>query len=78
MGVGDICLYVILLRRCDRNVRRSSTCFISKNRLKNLETGPYTQAEAERAGGMGSYVAPKTVKVKTQLDKNQMDESNDG
>lgn len=27
---------------------------------------PYSQAEAERASGMGSYVAPKAVVVKTQ------------
>jgi len=27
---------------------------------------PYSQAEAERASGMGSYVAPKAVNVKTQ------------
>jgi len=35
-------------------------------RLKALAAEPYSQAEAERAGGMGSYVAPKPVAVKTQ------------
>ncbi|KAI8501534.1 hypothetical protein Bbelb_208050 [Branchiostoma belcheri] len=32
-----------------------------KRRLKELKTEPYTQEEAERAAGMGSYRPPKTV-----------------
>ena len=35
-------------------------------RLKALETEPYTQAEADRAAGIGSYVAPKKRKMETQ------------
>ena len=35
-------------------------------RLKALETEPYTQAEADRAAGMGSYIAPLKQKVVTQ------------
>ncbi|XP_014771291.1 zinc finger protein 593 [Octopus bimaculoides] len=37
-----------------------------KRRIKELKTEPYSQAEAERAAGMGSYIAPKTVHVETQ------------
>jgi bud site selection protein 20 len=38
-----------------------------KRRIKALQTEPYTQAEAERAAGMGSYVAPKTgLDIRTQ------------
>ncbi|KAK6170154.1 hypothetical protein SNE40_018619 [Patella caerulea] len=42
---------------------------LHKKRLKELSIEPYTQAEAERAAGMGSYVAPKLLEVKTQPDK---------
>jgi len=34
---------------------------------------PYSQAEADRAGGMGSYVAPKAVVVKTQDISSEME-----
>jgi len=37
-----------------------------KRRMKALETDAYTLEEAERAGGMGSYVAPGKRKVETQ------------
>ncbi|CAL1527197.1 unnamed protein product [Lymnaea stagnalis] len=37
-----------------------------KRRMKALETEPYTQEEADRAGGMGSYVAPKKIEVLVQ------------
>ena len=40
--------------------------FVTLYRLKALALEPYSQAEAERASGMGSYVAPKSVTVKTQ------------
>jgi len=40
--------------------------FVMLYRLKALAMEPYSQAEAERASGMGSYVVPKTVTVKTQ------------
>ncbi|XP_077476403.1 zinc finger protein 593 isoform X2 [Stigmatopora argus] len=39
---------------------------VHKRRLKELREEPYTQAEAERAAGMGSYIPPKIVEVKTQ------------
>ena len=42
-------------------------------RLKQLREEPYTQAEAERAAGMGSYIPPKTVKVHTQEVEEDMD-----
>lgn len=38
----------------------------SLSRLKQLREEPYTQEEAERAAGMGSYIPPKVVEVKTQ------------
>ena len=31
-----------------------------------METEPYTQEEAERAAGMGCYIAPKKVEVLLQ------------
>lgn len=39
---------------------------LTLSRLKQLREEPYTQAEAERAAGMGSYIPPKIVEVKTQ------------
>ena len=41
-------------------------------RLKELSIEPYTQEEAERAAGMGSYIAPKHIVVKTQGEKDAM------
>ncbi|KAH8029088.1 hypothetical protein MRX96_037980 [Rhipicephalus microplus] len=37
-----------------------------KRRLKSLEEEPYSQAEAEAAAGMGSYILPKRCKVESQ------------
>ncbi|GFR69466.1 zinc finger protein 593-like [Elysia marginata] len=37
-----------------------------KRRLKALEVEPYTHEEADRAAGMGSYIAPKKVLVLAQ------------
>ncbi|KAG9493166.1 zinc finger protein 593 [Eleutherodactylus coqui] len=39
---------------------------VHKRRLKQLKDEPYTQEEAERAAGMGSYKPPQQVEVKTQ------------
>ncbi|XP_067316630.1 zinc finger protein 593 [Anolis sagrei] len=39
---------------------------VHKKRLKELSEEPYTQEEAERAAGMGSYIPPKKVEVHTQ------------
>ncbi|CAJ0962240.1 unnamed protein product [Ranitomeya imitator] len=39
---------------------------VHKRRLKQLKEEPYTQEEAERAAGMGSYKPPKQVEVQTQ------------
>ncbi|XP_045195792.2 zinc finger protein 593-like [Mercenaria mercenaria] len=44
-----------------------------KRRIKALQVEPYTQAEADRAAGMGSYIAPKSVDVQTQDNKMQED-----
>ena len=46
-------------------------------RLKRLKIEPYTQAEAERAAGMGSYVAPKKVNIPTDLISGSMDDGDD-
>jgi hypothetical protein len=40
--------------------------------MKALETEPYTQAEAERAAGMGSFIAPKKFVIKTQPSKGEL------
>jgi len=38
-----------------------------KRRIKALQTEPYSQEEAERAAGMGSYIAAKTnLDIRTQ------------
>ncbi|XP_075437525.1 zinc finger protein 593 [Ascaphus truei] len=39
---------------------------LHKRRLKKLRDEPYTQEEAERAAGMGSYIPPKKVEIETQ------------
>lgn len=41
--------------------------------MKALQTEPYTQEEANRAAGMGSYVAPKKFEIKTQPSKDQLE-----
>ncbi|XP_023690450.1 zinc finger protein 593 [Paramormyrops kingsleyae] len=45
---------------------------VHKKRLKELRVEPYTQAEAERAAGMGSYVPPQSVHVQTQPVEEEM------
>ncbi|MEE6515486.1 hypothetical protein FKM82_024294 [Ascaphus truei] len=40
---------------------------LHKRRLKKLRDEPYTQEEAERAAGMGSYIPPKKVEIETQM-----------
>lgn len=45
-----------------------STC-----RIKALQKEPYTQEEADRAAGMGSYKEPKRIAVETQSVKEDMD-----
>lgn len=42
--------------------------------MKALETEPYTQAEADRAAGMGSFIAPKKFVIKTQPPKEKLGE----
>ncbi|XP_061177604.1 zinc finger protein 593 homolog [Saccostrea echinata] len=46
-----------------------------KRRLKALSIEPYSIEEAERAGGMGSYKAPKKVTVETQLTNMDTDDT---
>lgn len=36
-------------------------------RLKQLSIEPYSQEEAERAAGMGSYVPPQRLSVPTEV-----------
>ena len=40
--------------------------------MKALETEPYTQEEANRAAGMGSFIAPKKFVIKTQPQKEKL------
>ncbi|GLD67762.1 zinc finger protein 593 [Lates japonicus] len=49
-----------------RSLKEHFKSKVHKKRLKQLREEPYTQAEAERAAGMGSYIPPKIVEVKTQ------------
>lgn len=51
----------------------NKTVFFSLCRLKQLREEPFTQEEAERAAGMGSYIPPKTVEVKTQSVEEDME-----
>lgn len=39
----------------------------SSSRLKQLSVEPYSQEEAERAAGMGSYVPPQRLTVPTEV-----------
>ncbi|MBN3281417.1 ZN593 protein, partial [Polyodon spathula] len=54
--------YFVDLRSLKEHVKTK----VHKRRLKQLREEPYTQAEAERAAGMGSYIAAKKVEVQTQ------------
>jgi hypothetical protein len=40
--------------------------------MKALETEPYSHAEAARAAGFGSFVAPKKFVIKTQPAKDEV------
>lgn len=48
-----------------------------KKRLKQLSVEPYSQEEAERAAGMGSYVPPQRLALPTEVstDVPEMDTS---
>ncbi|KAJ0008984.1 hypothetical protein NQD34_016399 [Periophthalmus magnuspinnatus] len=56
-----------------RSMKEHFKTKVHKRRLKQLSEEPYTQAEAERAAGMGSYIPPKKVEVKTQPVEEAMD-----
>ncbi|KAK7904870.1 hypothetical protein WMY93_017477 [Mugilogobius chulae] len=56
-----------------RSMKEHFKSKVHKRRLKQLSEEPYTQAEAERAAGMGSYIPPKKVEVKTQPVEETMD-----
>ncbi|XP_010788906.1 zinc finger protein 593 [Notothenia coriiceps] len=56
-----------------RSMKEHFKTKVHKRRLKKLREEPYTQAEAERAAGMGSYIPAKTVEVKTQAVEEDMD-----
>jgi hypothetical protein len=40
--------------------------------MKALETEPFTQEEANRAAGIGSFRAPKKFTIKTQPKKEEL------
>ncbi|KAG7269827.1 hypothetical protein CRUP_027170 [Coryphaenoides rupestris] len=56
-----------------RSLKEHFKTKLHKKQLKHLRDEPYTQAEAERAAGMGSYVAPKKIEVKTQPIEEEME-----
>ncbi|XP_051892594.1 zinc finger protein 593 [Pristis pectinata] len=49
-----------------RSLKEHFRTKVHKRRLKQLSEEPYTQDEAERAAGMGSYIPAKKIKVETQ------------
>ncbi|XP_067862860.1 zinc finger protein 593 [Heptranchias perlo] len=55
-----------------RSLKEHFKTKVHKRRLKKLSEEPYTQEEAERAAGMGSYIPPKKVKVETQTIEEEM------
>ncbi|XP_032900810.1 zinc finger protein 593 [Amblyraja radiata] len=55
-----------------RSLKEHFRTKVHKRRLKKLREEPYTQEEAERAAGMGSYIPAKKVKVKTQATEEEM------
>ncbi|KAF6721839.1 Zinc finger protein 593 [Oryzias melastigma] len=56
-----------------RSLKEHFKTKVHKKRLKQLKEEPYTQAEADRAAGMGSYIPPKMIEVKTQEVEEDMD-----
>ncbi|AWP16414.1 Zinc finger protein 593 [Scophthalmus maximus] len=65
-GAQNYCLHCARYFVDLRSLKEHFKTKVHKRRLKQLREEPYTQAEADRAAGMGSYIAPKTVEVKTQ------------
>ncbi|GCC35643.1 hypothetical protein chiPu_0014130 [Chiloscyllium punctatum] len=55
-----------------RSLKEHFKTKVHKRRLKQLSEEPYTQEEAERAAGMGSYIPAKKVKVETQAIEEEM------
>lgn len=54
--------------RADRACRLVSFQFLFFSlRLKQLSVEPYSQEEAERAAGMGSYIPPQRLAVPTEV-----------
>jgi hypothetical protein len=44
-------------------VRRLSPCVCAVDRVRQLKETPYSQAEAEAAAGLGTYVKPQPVEL---------------
>lgn len=57
MGIMQVCLASDQLQ----------TPILLSPRLKQLSIEPYSQEEAERAAGMGSYVPPQRLGVPTEV-----------
>nr|AFK11272.1 Zinc finger protein [Callorhinchus milii]AFM89803.1 zinc finger protein 593 [Callorhinchus milii] len=55
-----------------RNLQEHFKTKVHKRRLKQPSEAPYTQEEAERAAGMGSYTRPQKVTVRTQPTEENM------
>ncbi|CAL8290253.1 zinc finger protein 593 [Gadus morhua] len=56
-----------------RSLKEHFKTKIHKKQLRLLREEPYTQAEAERAAGMGSFIAPKKIEVTTQPIEEEME-----
>jgi len=61
------CLHCAKYFITDSALKKHFTGKPHKRRIKALQTEPYSQEEAERAAGMGSYVPPRTdLNIRTQ------------
>ncbi|PIO10373.1 hypothetical protein AB205_0203450, partial [Aquarana catesbeiana] len=56
----------LLKQEIDYDVPGNAQHYCLHCALKQLKDEPYTQEEAERAAGMGSYKPPKQIHVQTQ------------
>jgi len=67
-GAGQFyCLHCAKYFIDETALRKHFTGKPHKRRIKALQTEPYSQAEAEQAAGMGSYIPPRTgLDIKTQ------------
>uniref|UniRef100_UPI00398F7047 zinc finger protein 593 n=1 Tax=Pristiophorus japonicus TaxID=55135 RepID=UPI00398F7047 len=66
------CLHCARYFMDQRSLKEHFKTKVHKRRLKQLSEAPYTQEEADRAAGMGSYLPAKKFKVETQTMEEEM------